>query len=104
MSDFNLATLRLSIGLHPVLVTTGFHIKRALFCFNKVALNVTPRPCGLTEWPAKPFRWNHLLPAADNQALISAGMHAWIGRLYYLLRYKSVSISGWTLLSVHTPS
>lgn len=72
---------------HPLLVTTGFHMKRALFCFKSVGLNVTPYPCGLTVWQEKPFQWNQLLPSANSLQATSAGLHEWLGRLFYLLRY-----------------
>ena len=72
---------------HPLLVTTGFHMKRALFCFRSVGLEVTPYPCGLTVWRGKPFHWNQLLPSADSLQAISAGIHEWLGRLFYLLHY-----------------
>lgn len=72
---------------HPLLVTTGFHMKRALFCFKSVGLNATPYPCGLTVWREKQFQWKQLLPSANTLQATSAGIHEWLGRLFYLLRY-----------------
>jgi len=71
----------------PILVTTGYHMKRSLFCFHAVGLEVTPYPCALTVWPEAPFGWRRLLPTANNLQGVSSGLHEWIGRLYYRLRY-----------------
>ena len=71
----------------PILVTTGTHMKRALFCFKTVGLPATPYPCGLTVQPQRPFEWRQLLPEASRLHAVSKGLHEWIGRLYYWIRY-----------------
>ena len=71
----------------PILVTSGYHMKRAVFCFQSVGLKVTPFPCGFTVWPEKPLHWRLLLPSADSLQAVAMGLHEWMGRLYYWIRY-----------------
>jgi len=66
----------------PLMVTSSYHIKRALLCFNKVALAVTPFPCALTTWPDKRYGWQHVLPSAGALHTISIACHEWIGSIY----------------------
>jgi uncharacterized SAM-binding protein YcdF (DUF218 family) len=72
---------------HPVVVTTGFHMKRALFCFQKMGLAVQPFPCGLTSWPEKTIHWRSLLPGSQALGATAAGLHEALGLFYYRLRY-----------------
>lgn len=71
----------------PLLVTSGYHLKRAIFCFDRVGLPVTPFPCALTTWPGREHHWYHFLPDADALAATAAALHEWLGLLYYRLRY-----------------
>lgn len=68
---------------HPLLVTSGYHLKRAIFCFDRVGLPITPFPCALTTWPGSERHWYHLLPDADALAATAAALHEWLGLLYY---------------------
>jgi uncharacterized SAM-binding protein YcdF (DUF218 family) len=67
---------------NPLMVTSGYHVKRALLCFNKVGLTVTPFPCALTTWPGKKYGWRHALPSAGALHAVSSACHEWIGLLY----------------------
>lgn len=71
----------------PLLVTSGFHLKRALFCFQAVGLAVTPFPCALTTWPGQPKRWHHFLPNANAMAASVAALHEELGLIYYRMVY-----------------
>jgi len=72
---------------NPLLVTTGFHLKRAVLSFEAVGMKVTPFPCGLTTYPGKTYHWYHWLPGAGSLAATSAALHEWFGLLYYRIRY-----------------
>jgi uncharacterized SAM-binding protein YcdF (DUF218 family) len=72
---------------HPILVTTGFHMKRALYCFESVKLMAAPYPCGLTVKPQQPFSWRRLLPNAASLHAASLALHEWLGRIWYWVRY-----------------
>lgn len=72
----------------PLVVTSGFHIKRAVFCFEKAGLAVTPYPCALTTWKDMVFDWRqHLLPNIGNLSATAAALHEWIGLIYYRIVY-----------------
>ena len=66
----------------PLVVTSGYHLKRALLCFNKVGLTVTAFPCALTTWPGKRYGWQHWLPSAGALHTMAEACHEWIGLVY----------------------
>lgn len=72
---------------NPLLVTSGYHLKRAVLSFETVGLKVTPFPCGLTTYPGKSYHWYHWLPTADSLSGTSAALHEWLGLLYCTIRY-----------------
>jgi len=72
----------------PLLVTSGFHLKRATHSFAYVGLDVIPYPCALTTWQNKPFRFRHLLPSASAFYGSALALHEWIGLIYYRLVYR----------------
>jgi len=78
---------RLRSFKHPLLVTSAMHMPRALFCFEKAGLRVTPYPCGLTLWEERPSHWSDYLPTAANLEITAAGLHERLGMLYYRVRY-----------------
>jgi uncharacterized SAM-binding protein YcdF (DUF218 family) len=69
----------------PILVTSAYHLKRALWSFEKVGLPCTPFANGLASLPAKDYRWEHYLPASFEAA--AHYLHEYIGLLYYRLVY-----------------
>ncbi len=71
----------------PLVVTSGYHLKRARLSFEKVGLEVTPFPCAMTTYPGKVYNWHHWLPSATALAGTSAALHEWLGLIYYRLRY-----------------
>jgi len=71
----------------PLVVTSGYHLKRARLSFEKVGLEVTFFPCALTTYPGKVYSWHHWLPSATALAGTSAALHEWLGLMYYRLRY-----------------
>lgn len=71
----------------PLLVTSGYHIKRALLCFKKVGLDVRPFPCAITTWPHKDYGWQGILPSAGALQTTAEALHERWGLLYYSLRY-----------------
>lgn len=71
----------------PLVVTSGYHLKRAVFCFDKVGLKVLPFPCALTTWPDQRYYWYHLLPSAKAFAATASALREWLGLFFYHLRY-----------------
>ncbi len=72
---------------HPLLLTSGGHLKRALLSFHKIDFDVTPYPCGLTTWPGKPLHPHRFLPSAGALRATALALHEWIGLAYYGLVY-----------------
>jgi uncharacterized SAM-binding protein YcdF (DUF218 family) len=68
-------------------VTSGYHLRRAVLAFDAVGMNVSPFPCGLTTYPGKRYHWYHWLPGARSLYGTSAALHEWLGLLYYRVRY-----------------
>ncbi|MDA8140232.1 MAG: YdcF family protein [Desulfobacteraceae bacterium] len=73
----------------PVLVTSGYHLKRAMHCFNQVGLKVVPFPCGLTTWPHKELTWRSFLPNAASLETTAEALHEWLGLLFYQIAPSS---------------
>lgn len=74
----------------PLLVTSGYHLKRALLSFDKAGLKVTPFPCGLTTWPDRIYQWYNFLPNAGALSRTSAALHEWLGLIFYNLKYQNI--------------
>ncbi len=72
----------------PILVTSGYHLKRAKYCFDLFKIKVTPFPCALTTWPDKSFSWDEYLPSAYALNRTSDALHEWLGLLYYRMTYS----------------
>ena len=47
---------------NPILVTSAYHLKRAIMSFEKAGLEVLPFPVGFYSWQGKHYRWNAYLP------------------------------------------
>jgi len=69
----------------PILVTSDYHLKRALWSFKKAGLPCTPFANGLASLPVKEYRWEHFLPGSFDAA--AHYLHEYIGLVYYRLRY-----------------
>lgn len=66
----------------PLVVTSGYHMKRALLCFQKVGLQVVPIPSMMTTWSQKRYNWYHYLPSAGAFRIVALAVHERIGILY----------------------
>ena len=69
----------------PVLVTSAYHLKRAIMTFEKVGLNVKPLPAGFKSWPGKQYRWSSYLPGDFLTA--SLAIKEYLGLLFYKFAY-----------------
>lgn len=69
----------------PVLVTSAFHIKRAVMSFEKAGLRVVPLPTGFKTWAGKKYIWEDYLPhGLENLAI---AMREYLGLFFYKLAY-----------------
>lgn len=67
----------------PILVTSAYHLKRALLYFNDAGLNVKPFPSGFETWPRKSYSWLSLLPGDYRKSSIA--IHEYLGLIFYRL-------------------
>lgn len=68
-----------------LLVTHAWHMPRALAAFEAAGLEPIPAPTGLRLWP--PLRVGSFLPSARSIQESFWGVHEWLGRAWYALRY-----------------
>jgi len=69
----------------PIMVTSAYHLKRALWAFQQKGLFCTPFANGLTSLPARTYTWRHYLPGSFKAASIY--LHEYVGLVYYRLRF-----------------
>ena len=73
-------------GFHsPVLVTSGYHLRRAVMSFKKVGIKVIPFPSGIKSTEKTKFVWVDVLPT-DYQN-ISRALKEYLGFLFYQIIY-----------------
>jgi uncharacterized SAM-binding protein YcdF (DUF218 family) len=65
----------------PILVTSAYHMKRAIMSFGKVGLKVVPFPSGFKSWQGKHFRWDDYLPGDFREASIA--ISEYMGIVFY---------------------
>ena len=70
---------------HPIVVTSAYHLRRAVIAFRKQGLEVQPYPASFLTWPGKRYGWVHYLPSAGALAQGSAALREYIGLLFYAL-------------------
>lgn len=71
--------------VRPILVTSSYHLKRALWSFEKAGLACVPFANGLVSMRARDYPWQYYLPSSFDAAAFY--LHEYIGRAYYRLVY-----------------
>jgi len=70
------------------LVTSSFHMPRAVMIFEQAGVRVVPYP---TDFRTKAdLDWTDWVPSANAFGGTSLGIREYIGRLYYWIRYRLV--------------
>ena len=70
------------------LVTSSFHMPRAVMIFEQAGVSVVPYP---TDFRAKAeVNWTDWVPSARAFGATSLGVREYIGRVYYWVRYRLV--------------
>lgn len=62
-------------------------MRRALFCFKKVGLEVIPYPAGFRSKNVRDIRWFSFLPRSSSLEVTSDALHEYLGILFYKLAY-----------------
>jgi len=71
----------------PILITSAFHMKRALLSFKKVGLDVIPYPAGFRTKNVQGVTWFGYLPRSGGLEATSDALHEYLGILFYMLVY-----------------
>lgn len=69
----------------PILVTSAWHLKRALWVFKKAGLTCVPFSNGLASIRERDYPWEYYLPSSSEAAAIY--FREYIGMAYYRLVY-----------------
>ena len=70
---------------NPILVTSAYHLKRAIMSFEKVGLKVLPFPAGFKSWQGKHYGWRAYLPG--DFLTSSIAIREYMGLLFYKFAY-----------------
>ena len=70
---------------NPILVTSAYHLERAVMSFEKVGLKVLPFPAGFKSWQGKQYRWKSYLPG--NFLTASIAIKEYLGLVFYKFVY-----------------
>ena len=80
------ALMELAAVKTATLVTSSFHMPRAVMIFEQEGVDVTPYP---TDFRAKAgLDWTSWVPSADAFGETSNGLREYIGRAYYWTKYQ----------------
>ena len=71
---------------HILLVTTAWHMPRAMATFRAGGLSPIAAPTDYHHGYATPYHWLDLLPQADYLSMSSAACHEYLGMAWYALR------------------
>ncbi len=69
-----------------ILVTSAYHMKRSMYCFEKNGIQATPAP---TDYKTNRGTYSaaSFLPSSSNFSISCAAFHEYVGLLYYRIRY-----------------
>ena len=70
---------------NPILVTSAYHMKRAVMSIEKAGLKVVPYPAGFKSWQGKQYRWDDYLPGDFKEA--SVAIKEYLGLVFYKFAY-----------------
>ena len=71
----------------PILVTSAYHMKRAIWCFEKQGFHVVPFPAGFETWEGKTYHWVSYLPGDFSKSAIA--LHEYFGLFMYRLMHNT---------------
>lgn len=64
----------------PILITSAYHMKRALMNFEKAGMNVNPFPANFRTWENRRYGWNDYLPGEFEDTRIA--VKEYLGLIY----------------------
>ncbi|HEY4545710.1 MAG TPA: YdcF family protein [Pedomonas sp.] len=81
------STLRRSI-----LITSAYHLPRAMLCFEAVNASITPVPVDYKTWPLSSPIDSFKLAPLDNLEQVDRALHEWVGLLYYRVTGRTLRV------------
>lgn len=69
----------------PILVTSAYHMKRAIMSFGKVGADVLPVPANFRTWKNKRYGWESYLPG--NFEDVTIALREYLGLIFYRFAY-----------------
>lgn len=69
----------------PILLTSAYHLPRAVYLFEKTGLRVNAFPAGFKTATDRRYGWQDLLPATGSLDVTSDALHEYLGQMYYRL-------------------
>jgi uncharacterized SAM-binding protein YcdF (DUF218 family) len=69
----------------PLLVTSAYHMRRAMIAFTHQKMRVVPLPANFTPRHPKRYIWLAFLPSAGSERRTTYALHEYIGILFYRL-------------------
>jgi len=70
---------------NPILVTSAYHMRRAIMSFEKADMKVTPFPVGFMSSENDQYTWRDFLPRSLRDASIA--IHEYLGLVFYRFAY-----------------
>ena len=82
---FTAAICRQEGFTRPIVLTTAYHLKRALIAFDAAGMPAAPFPANFFANDHQSGRWRRLLPQASSLYLTTCALHEYLGIWYYKL-------------------
>lgn len=71
----------------PILVTSAYHMRRAVMSFEKTGLKVLPFPVGLRTWRDMKYGWDDYMPSLSAFDKTCTAMREYLGLIFYKRAY-----------------
>jgi len=71
----------------PILVTSAYHLKRSILCFNKIEKKVVAYPAHFLSWKNREYSWESFLPKNKNLRNSSIAIKEYLGLVFYHFYY-----------------
>jgi uncharacterized SAM-binding protein YcdF (DUF218 family) len=91
---FTAAICRQKGFTRPIVLTTAYHLKRALIAFNAAGMPAVPFPATFFGSGKSATKWHDLLPRASSLCLTANALHEYIGIWYYQLMDRGLPLGG----------
>lgn len=72
---------------NPILVTSGYHMKRSVQAFERVGVRVLPLPARFMTVPENTYTWMHFLPSVSAFGISATAIKEHAGFLFYRLKH-----------------